>query len=702
MRISFTFFTLIFLLASTNLSAVCFAGAGYCPCDDSGSDKGCDFMMNSVKRVHNFSNWKALFYPKIHVRPSSGCYVLEDTNKIMSPGDCDYVCPQNVSAFRSKCDSSGEIKKEGHFDCVCAATVTSCSTPQSNNDLFRMKIGCFILPLGPPPRPFCNNCAIIVPNITIVPVKGASVIDPKIKVRVGTDVKRKCSNGDEVKISEFCINGSTTEILEYKEEILIPKETTVINYSGQDYKFQARRDSKNGICAKHITNNAELEKEQCYQLLESPDPIIKSYYGDKVSVMVNGYNNNQPFDIRYGQEDKKTGLYLVKPKVGGKRQFQYNADKTITNNPNSNVLCIAKKNPANDYSIIRNNRIVRFKHLESVFVPVKYDGFIQGFIRDYSPGKHNVNTKDTKQHILDTVILNPDHTVYIRPDMNDREKFKYETSLIRVGNETTPYVTLEGNHPILLSDQEKKDMRLTDPYMKGLCFPKPGYVDITDTTQDHYEVIDFVNNKCDFVTIEAWGAGAVSNKDNVPYNSGSSGGYTKGTIHFKKSDDKQTLKVKIGEGGAWATRDGGDTEVHLCRNNKTDCTTLLTAKGGKRDMVATEKGYVATGKLFDTEFLAGNPGIEGISKSNPEPLVPMPKKLPFPNVHDNGKAVKYPEEKNGYVNFSNTNCSSVQGTYLSADYTKIPGMGGCLSLIKHVNQRGGNGLVRVTCEQWEK
>ncbi|MBQ4874504.1 MAG: hypothetical protein HRK26_00115 [Rickettsiaceae bacterium H1] len=698
----FVILTFVLLFFSSGcFSGTCIPPFSFdCKCDD--DDKtGCDFLYNTAKDINDPKDWRAFFYPKIRVRSSGGCRISQNTSKTLDVGSCGYVCPRKAAAFKAKCDpvsgtTEGIRNDNGSMDCICASVATTCSDTIWNDIFGKTVFGCFVIPMGPPPAPCCSN---IVkpnrPNLTIVPVREASVINPRIKVRVGVDVKRKCSNGDEVEIAQSCVNGITDSILSYAESELKPGESTQLQYNNKDYNFSAYLD-ENNICARYDVSDPSLILEQCYGLIKMPDPTIKSYSADSVSLAVDGYDNNQEFQIRYGEQHNGTGLYLIKPTINERREFKY-VDEKFEENPNSNMLCVHGSNPINDYSITRNDRLIRFRRVNDVFIPVKYSSIVGGFIEDDSVGRNNVNIIDTGQNVLDTVILDNDG-ISIRPDMNNREKFRYQNPLIQVGNETTPYITLE-NDPILLSDQETENMKQTNAYIRGLCFPKPTYVDITNTTQDQFRTIDFVTNKCDFVTIEAWGAGASGWRENY---TGSAGGYTKGTINFKKTDSKKTLKIKVGEGSG-NNNSGEDTVVWLCEDDKSNCQQLLTAKGGPLNGLASE-GDVDNSKLFEVERLKGNSGIH-INPNRDEPMVPLPLKLPDPPpVGDDGNPISYPPIETGnYVKFEDTNCNGGNEiSYRKKEKPNIPGAGGCISLADWTYQDGAKGLVRLTCEQWEK
>ncbi len=663
---------------------------------------------NSVEDVNDSDDWMAFFYPKMKVKPSSGCAFFGADPEIVSAGDCEYVCPSKVAVFKSLCrwmdlpfvgKQLWPDKTGGDLNCVCATTVFSCGDWDGFFGLFTNILGCFTLPMGPPPPPFCDNAIAESIYVKVVPLNVANTLDPKIKVRVGTDSRKRCIDSSEVNINDICSTG-VDEIIVYNERILRPGENATIQYSGWDYQFSARLDGKK-ICASYANpENPSVDIDQCYDLVPMKEPIIDSFIGDTVTVKLANYNNGNPFNLIYGQENSDTGLFLFKPTVNNKRQFEYNEDGTFKENSNSSVLCIGRRLGPNDYSIVRANEPLRVKYLEKVFIPVKYDSNIGGYVVDDNPGRHSVNVTDSKQSVLDTAWLNNSSVTSIRPNLNQQEIFKYKMPIIMAANsngiaEETTFVTFKENNPILLTTDEQNNLRYTDPYVRNLCAVKPSIFDFYDADNIEYREITTSDN-CDFATIEAWGGGSASVAE---VNTGSSGSYTKATINIEDSHSKRVLKVKVGSGGDLTNPQGQDTEVYMCTDNTgTNCDLLLTANGGEANAGVADYGNSANGDLFEKESFQGNVGL---FKSNSDfPSVPVPFKLPKLPIQN---LTHYPDiDEFSYVASRDTNCADVnqiQGN--EANRSNIPGMGGCLSSTNNqIVQAGANGYVRLACEQW--
>ena len=411
---------------------------------------------------------------------------------------------------------------KGSLSCICAYTVTACNNSSLDDadiaGFFNNIIACYKIPLGPPP-PFCDNCAEQGVTTKIVPIKNASMINPMIKVMVGLDTKRLCYDGSQKDMSENCGISGTNKILTYKEEILKPGQTTEISYGQIKYKFSASLN-KGKICAKYTdAYEKSLNKNQCYDLGEMQEPIIKSGDDKKVTVVVPGYNKDKPFDIYYGQENKATGLFLVKPERDKDGVIVRDEDGKVVKDPHGD-LCLQRKVPANDYSLRgqggKGGKVIRFRQIHKAFVPVKYSAKTEGWVAD-SIGRHNINIEDTDQNILDTMKNNYDGTISLRLDMDEEKHFKYMSILATVGNKDTTYVSYDGTKegkPILMDPTEIHNMRPSSDFNKKLCHKTPRKpcagapqmkdaqgIDVQAFTKDDFICIP---QHCKSVVIEAW------------------------------------------------------------------------------------------------------------------------------------------------------------------------------------------------------
>lgn len=680
-------FYILFLVSVICSSNVCFGARCFppfsfdCKCDK-GSKDGCNFIFNSVKDINDQNDWNAFFYPKIRVRDSGGCYISRKTTATMGVGDCRYVCPQNIVVRKEMCDpptdeNSTKVnlnKDGGSVRCICAFRVTSCSDESLNlNNAFNNTLGCFLLPIGPPPPPCCNNAADPSPHPTMVPVRDASYLEPSIKVRVGIDVKRRCANGDEVGISESCIGGSTREIFSYDDQIIRSGESATLNYNGAGYSFSASVEA-GAICGTYV--GLPSETKQCYELMPMAEPVIHASGDDYMTLSLEDYNSGQRFSIQENQVNDVTGLSLIRPYVNEKRQLEYGEEGVIKEDPNGNVICVYNsKNPVNDYSILRNGKLLRLKEKGQVFEPVKYSSNIGIFVADNASNRNSINILDTDQHVLDTIILNMDGTISIRPNMGARELFKYQALPSESGDSTTVYVDLKGGKPVFLTDQERSSLVNTNPYHQGLCRPEQFYhFNYQRAAAEHYYTVDFVADKCDFIDIEAWGGGSAS----TSMKNGSSGGYTKGTVHLKTGDSKKTFKMKIGRGDDVLEK---DTVVSLCEDDRSNCERVLDAKGSSDADRGAPVGYWHN-TLFDIEAFEGGAGaVPQLSK------ISVPLQLPIPEIG----GVAYPQVQDGHYMMLADICDASGSKII-----KIPGSGGCPGGI------GEDGFVRLTCQQWKK
>ncbi|MBQ4874734.1 MAG: hypothetical protein HRK26_01290 [Rickettsiaceae bacterium H1] len=744
------------------------------------------FIRQSVEKPEIMEGWQGFFARQIQVNSNT----LGGGTSILAANDCAFVAPTRVKAYKACCDEN-EVKtsdqevyenneliecENGSSLCVCAKRVlVDCETNLYPNP----ELGCVAIPLPPPPPPFYDVFRQS-PEVRIVPVQDSSFFNPKIKVMVGLGDQKKCNNGDLITLSASCLDGSEGILSGYVTQILqlnldgTSRGMKELIYNGKFYIFEAQKRS-NQICGLYYGNSYKVGQpisSVCYDIPKAIKPkIINSPAniqtlldnGEEiaVSIGVNGYNNNLPFDLYYNKKGflhNDTKLRLRRLKMGndhfletelkcydasgnwvlgnrGKCPSSYmdNIKMDYKEDNRSRVLCVTEEGKKVDqYVLARGNSIFKITELGRAFIPHKYSSAKDKWVVDYSVYPNNLLIEDTNQRQLDKIkntganlfsIYSEDRGHYYNA------QYKKLESIARLGdlpgdirgnvntlhfdeNDAQRYNVYDGssNYTIVktnfVNSTDKKAFFLTqdeednakylplDPYLQGLCITNFPYQDYD--VADREEFFDAGFHQCDFVTVEAWGSGAAGYIGTTDPNlslpqhnlsvSGSSGGYTKGTVKIGNYY-RSILKIEIGKGGDVLNKAGEVTKVYLCDHNRNNCNVLLSAQGGQALGKAAEKINMYDVDFFDrdnvlqVEVFPGKEGMYG-TIDKPDPDVPQPEILP-----DNIKGK--------YVGWENTSCNDSINTTPT-----VNGMGGCVSRVKGL-QPGADGKVRLVCEKWE-
>ena len=447
------------------------------------------YIRQDIEKPEVMTSWKGFFLPQIKVESSYLTY-----------NECEYIFPTRVKAFRSCCDSNNDIKTEyiksdsnkqvvgctdkkgnivaGVGTCICAKRVlANCKTDAGFG---RALLGCYKLPLGPPPPPFCDNFKSL-PQIKIVPVKNNNFFNPKIKVMVGTGNNKQCDNTDIISLNASCTDGSLGTLYNYKSMILgvradgTSKGYQTLSYNGTGYIFEAKQD-KDRICGLYYGDDNSTKNvisSACYDLPTISKPVIvnppsridnllnlnSSIF---IEATVKDYNNDKPFKLQYstingGVLHKDTKLKLIRPEIDKEHLFKYNAlcynssgatklgtinddgivcptnykDKVklrYKENSNGTVLCISEQEKGIDeYMVMREgNKIFKMKELGKAFIPHSYNSITANWDIDYRKNPSNLLISNSTQDLLDKVQLVGAGIFTIYPDNYPSYNAKYK------------------------------------------------------------------------------------------------------------------------------------------------------------------------------------------------------------------------------------------------------------------------------------
>ena len=189
------------------------------------------------------------------------------------------------------------------FGVLSGAIVGGVSGGVGLGDSFMTKItsggeidGCFLIPLAPPPPPFCR---VLVPKtqIKMIPVQRkfandpptvvtSSALKPKIKVLVGRKSKH-CDNGITVGIDATCTDKSEGIIVQPASKIIEvsiagkESERKTLQWGGENYEFSTIMQD-NEICgiyyeAGYINSDAQDTKvahKKCWPLPDLQKPVL--------------------------------------------------------------------------------------------------------------------------------------------------------------------------------------------------------------------------------------------------------------------------------------------------------------------------------------------------------------------------------------------------------------------------------------------
>ena len=445
--------------------------------------------------------------------------------------------------------------------------------------------------------------------------------------------------------------------------------------------------------------------------------------------------NDHFFEVKFLCKNS-SGNSVVGSVVNGNISCPLGYDKGVVmrykENPNSRVLCISEEESGvNEYMLVRGNEIFKITELGKGFIPHKYYSYANKWLIDYSKYNSNMLIEHEDQALLDKIkntganlfSIHADSTGYYNAkykkleivsrlsdvpddvrayvnrivfDAEDAKRYNMYNGSTQYTVTTTNFINSINNKAFFLTKDEEDQSRYLplDPYRRGLCITDFAYQDYTNIGAE--EFFDAKLQKCEFVTVEAWGGGAAGHifaDLNDPLTSihgqsfsGSSGGYTKGTI--KIENIKNILKIKIGKGGDASNKAGELTEVHLCNSDKSNCTKLLSANGGEafrgkaQAIDFNDINYFDKNTILHADKFSGNIGqYETTSKPNPD----VPEPIILPNSKKQGN----------YIAWNKTFCYS--GTVNAA---RAPGSGGCVSRANGIWQPGADGRIRVTCERW--
>ena len=441
--------------------------------------------------------------------------------------------------------------------------------------------------------------------------------------------------------------------------------------------------------------------------------------------------------------------------AGGRMTCQDKSFPTVAyvEDKNSNVMCLLGWNPTPaEYVIIRNNRLFTGRSLGRAFIR---DRTLAEITREITR-KYANSTIDERivtdelnfwlnafyiqqlsQNTLDSIQENNDRYLMTQDGKSSRfiyndvykyialssppvQDVSYNTVTIAhkkffiLGSNIVDY----SNKPVFftkseLLDREYKVRRPRNPFLLDLCVPRFPYIEYTKVDkQEYYFTVDHKNNKCDFVTLEAWGGGASgyiftdsNDKKTAKYGksfSGAAGGYVKAVMHITPNSAPQVFKISftnIPKNNSYTPGGipGHDTEISLCANTRDKvCKKLLLAKGGDKWGQAGNNLIYDRQKLLYQEIVNGAGGIPETSLS-PNPRIPT--------SYITGNANHTPKQA-GYLPWKDSRCSHVtdnkNNPLASMDNTRYPGTGGCVVRSLNIWQKGTNGKARITCEQWKK
>ena len=192
--------------------------------------------------------------------------------------------------------------------------------------------------------------------------------------------------------------------------------------------------------------------------------------------------------------------------------------------------------------------------------------------------------------------------------------------------------------------------------------------------------------KCDFIKIEAWGGGQAGYIENGTAYSGSAGHYTFGILKMNDQDIKEKkLMIHVGEGGRYPGEYGGDTVVSLCDSTGNDCKISLVARGCTHNLCKKNNSFI------DDSIVMHYRSATGMDFSEHKPIwLQNNRPIPWGNRD-------FPD---GIVRLGPDDCAGPANAF-EKNPNEYPGAGGCAKFQKSI-QQGADGLVRLTCEVWNK
>lgn len=416
-----------------------------------------------VEKPVIMDTWGGFFQPTIKVKST-----VAGNNGVayLAPGQCEYIMPSKVKAYKAFCDSDGnKSTTETRIACICAKRVLAdCSTSLMPNP----ELGCFNIPMGPPPPPFCDHFQQPA-TIKMLPVVSNSFFNPVIKIMVGIGNQKRCDDGTIIDLNSGCIDGSDGVLNGY-----IPLELGInadgsskgrrsILYDGKNYSFEAQKED-NRICGLYYGvdgASATPISSACYnipkakkpEIVNAPaniDTLLSTDSGIVVSVKVEGYNGGTPFDLHYGSAGgvlhAPTKLKLIRPEIDANtRVFNYlpicysesgafvngTVGSSGVNCPSGynhsvkleykedsagKVLCISEQEAGlNEYMVARDhNQIFRIKELGRAFIPHKYSS--NKWEVDYSSYMGHMLIEGNTQERIDKIKNIGSNLFFIYPD----------------------------------------------------------------------------------------------------------------------------------------------------------------------------------------------------------------------------------------------------------------------------------------------
>ncbi len=483
-------------------------------------------------------------------------------------------------------------------------------------------------------------------------------IKPKMDQYHRMILKCKCTNGSIVRVGEVCNDQSQPNCSEYDHN---PNGNIicVANWKNSPAKYAIYTKSQviSGYNQKIIASDAAMNliiaksNKDANTRNASTTSINKQMYKYPVDVMsLNSLTQPELDSIKYLDTNIKT----------------------------PNDLQFSAIDPTTKIQITK-----RYEQLD--FAPEIYPSEV--YFR-------SINLNPTHYEALD--VLNTDINTIQKAYMR-RSQYLHAGSLRPVNQIASGYEnnfiyctnTDKNGKCITVNQNFGKFIRPENPLDQDLCISATTgkrFPEITFTSDASF-IVNNTTNKCDFVRFKATGGGESGNLKGKLSHSGEAGGYAEALFYTNwKSGDKY-FKLSVGQGGNVQGKSGSSTSISQCSDVSMtqNCKMILQANGG-----GSKPTNQATGVILDDIN-----ALEGVIQSG------------------GGKQYINTNGNSGYsLPYQGPNISIIKpwsdsgscGTQISRSKFGIiksqNGGGGCVNLSRNIWQPGGDGKIKVTCEQW--
>ncbi len=728
---------------------------------------------NKIEKHEILNSEAGFFHPAMYVFSN-----FKNKRYTMRVGDKRFIEPSFVEVIESTCSGDNNTDPNVYFKCICARSRFLNMSSKTRN------LGCFVIPQSPYPPPFCDGYSKTV-SASIIPDLKSSFLYPRIKVSLGYLGMKFCDN-NLVSMSSDCDGGIMEGFV--TESIMIPSGGIAdrnLSFNGKNIDIHAYHDVKNNqVCANidfvdHLSSNSMFN--MCYdnEPLNKPSNIVLrdintvyfDFYGRNASLSLNSLPFKGMKLIKPSIDDNHdiqmepmctNGAIQIRPEIhddvvncpeGYRNEFVYLED------PDSSVVCIDGWSPFPE-ELILNKGLHSNKFYKSFGVFDKNNLFRKqqySAVRDaWLPTGENLNIHSFSQEELDSIKLYNLDLYSITNSYGLSFYYKYEEL------EDNLFISVSGEVIDIndyLVESDNSVLYPKPPWMNGLCFfngdmgqGKGNFLSTDFVYSEDYQYYE-IPDKCDFVTVKAWGGGGSPMLDEgKSYHSGSAG-FSVATIlsnnniarNYDNMDlpERRVLKIKVGSGSSSYKDFAESTDVFFCKNKENEeCIPVLSAKGANSDGIGGYKDdRIYSDEINHYETLSG---INGDSSDDTIPLSNSGNYIYSKNdaariknhlcnnmsIEDINKIKNKLNQENLNFDTSSLSDTSNLDPSLSSDTfvdeldglkqeinnyklddngnliidrdkrENYYGSGGCVNKEKGVLQYGAHGHVKLICEQW--